>query len=216
MKLKRSTFLLLLIVTVFLAACRRDHVSPHTIVQGTVLEYGSNQPLANKQLIIGRRDGGFGPGNYTTIAVLNSDINGNFNYEFDGVNGDIYVIGMNNISPHNSVEFFSNVPGYPPTSSGSPMSITLGKTNTIKIYLTPPGWLKLRVRNIHHSNMIFLTIPFSVNYYGIVDTTSTFQEQGNTLLNLQWTVVDSLYDTTHFNAAVNIPLFDTLAYQIDY
>ncbi|MEO5643667.1 MAG: hypothetical protein ABIQ40_06505 [Bacteroidia bacterium] len=204
MKLRSRTFLVLLILTVFLTACRKDHVPPHTIVQGKVLEYGSNQPLANKQVIIGRRDAGFGPGNYATVAVLNSDAGGNYYYEFDGVDNSIYVVACTSVSPYSASEYYT---------------ITVGQLNPINIILSPPGWIKLHVENVQQQyDQIILggNIVPNVYFSGVqVDSTMILQFNGNANINIYWRMSNStiINDTT---VNIYIPSFDTISYNISY
>ena len=135
------TFLFFILLSI--CSCTKDK-DLHISITGTVLEYGSNKPIADATIFLERADkDAFLAQAYSTYQTTTSDANGKYAFTFNYESAYKYeVIATDNI--HFQSEYYTVKQG----------------ENNINIIQYAPGYLKLHVKNITPFNQ---TDEFYVN-----------------------------------------------------
>ncbi|MFT6321253.1 MAG: hypothetical protein ACJAT4_002182 [Granulosicoccus sp.] len=131
--MKKIIFLFLLTIGLFHSSCEKDPFKDKTVIEGYILEYGSEKPLPNVRINLQRLDG---PANdpYTWVVLdsIFTDENGYVHYEFN----------------HNEVTVdkctFKTPSGYYPIKEHAP---NLRKVNDLSRLVDPFAWIGIYLKN---------------------------------------------------------------------
>ena len=117
--------------------------SRYTRIEGQVLEYGSNKPLAGAEIFLQESiyESWSGGGNYITIDTFYSDNEGKYSIEFQHLpSTDSY-----NVSYQVEAHSFWY---YPETKS-----MEIGYGHRRNIILDPYSWIKIHIKNMNPYNL---------------------------------------------------------------
>lgn len=203
-KRKQYIFLLLFFISLSSLRCNKDKEIIHPTISGTVLESGSNKAIEGVTVFLARKDkniiGGLG---YQTLETKTSDASGKFSFDYNPDEKFIYVVAARK-APYFDSEYY-----YPNSWTN----------NILTIYLKPPGYLKIHIKNINNSDLIGIGSPCTINcsFYGYQDNIAgIYKILGNTPYQLVWYVYKFNVDTTTHFGTINIPAFDTVLFNINY
>ena len=219
--MKKLLFIPLSILIIsFLESCKKDPVILPTVVNGQVLEQGSNKPIEGvKVVLMEGAYNGIGSGTYSFYPVdtFLTDKDGKYNYEhkipFDKKTYELWYFkdkyfDINNISENDRIT-----------------RIEYNKTKSITTKMFPFAWVSVRLLNLENKyNYIYFT--------GIIEgsnsdkvfigksTNTVFNKKvkGNVKLPLFWNVrdTDKLGIEESFYDTIFVKKLDTLFYQIKY
>jgi hypothetical protein len=137
--MKKSFLILLVPLLILLVQCRKEAVSNVTVIEGTVTEYGTRKPLSNVLVYVRKSSESNGWNLIWTLQdTVRTDKDGRYRIQFLYDFPSIYEAAI--VRP----------PSYEGFSGG--VALYQGKTTTYDFILNPPGWLKLRVQNVHPVN----------------------------------------------------------------
>lgn len=194
--------LLLYLVLTLHINCNKD-TSPHTTVNGTVLEFGTNKPIAGATVFLERAaKDAFLSQAYSTYQTFTSDANGKYTFTFDYEEAYKYQVTSTNASYYPSEHY----------------TVHLGE-NSINIIQYPPGYLKLHIKNLSGSEQIGINAHWyggPQQFYGMnVDTILIGSVNGNTSVSIYWNSIKNGI-TSDSSAILYCPGFDTVTYNINY
>lgn len=171
--MKQFSFLFITLIISFLSSCDKDDPIPPTIVNGQVLEQGSNKPLEGVKVILmeGTFSGSSGSYSYYPIDTFLTDKNGKYFYEHKlAASRKAYELWY----AKDSYFDISNI-----SFNDRTTRVSLNKTLNTTIKLVPFAWLKIHLVNIKPINSedrIYLVGPWESaysdrNFYGAkIDT----------------------------------------------
>jgi hypothetical protein len=162
-------------------AATKDYDGP-TVIQGRVLESGTNMPVAGAEVYCSSVESSGTPGlpNYNTVKSVLSDADGNYKITIED-DDDLFLLSLASIK--NGFDVTKNI-------GVSPRNI-----NNIDITLVPFGWLRVRVKNenkqINYVRISTELGPRQEEYEGNnVDT--TFISYGRANKNIQIALLKNL------------------------
>jgi hypothetical protein len=209
---KIPMFILWLVVLLVVASCDDNipELLPHTIVKGRVLEYGTNEPVENAEVVLYERisTGAFsGTDIRVDTAITNAAGQYSFQYEDSGKFG---------LSASAETYFETNGIEY--------SNIRNKERNTRNIVLDPVAALELHIKNVNpfdendlltaYTNSIIGAAP--ENSYGTgIDFKVTQQVRGNRLRPMIWWVTkNGIYQ--EFRDSVYCQAHELTQYEIFY
>ena len=212
---KSFNFLAIILIISFLASCKKDTIISPTIVNGQVLERGTNKPLEGVKVVL--MEGtyqGLGSGNYSysPVSTILTDKEGR--YTFDNlVKGDSkdYVI------------WFYKDKYYGITDSQNDVDVDWNKTSSPITKMYPFAWLTIRVINdnpFDENDEVGVSGEWStgdyVRFYGTtINSTFTKKIRGGQNSEVYWWIYKN--NGAKFNSdSVYIKPHDTTYYQIKY
>ncbi len=190
MKNHLPTLTLLSLLLLSLGSCDDDtpEVLPHTIIEGQVLEYGTNEPVENATVLLYKRisTGAFtGTDMRIDTAITNAAGEYSFQYEDSGKFG-----------------LFASADTYFSTNGIEYSNIRSKKMNTRNITLDPMALLELHVKNknpFDANDYINVNGTLSGPWHGKdVDIKTTITVRGNKEEQVSWFITknDSSYNQT--------------------
>ncbi len=197
----KKYFVLLIPLIFLLVQCRKDDLGDETLVEGTVLEYGTNKPVPNVPVKIRSITGEvFGSQRYTyTGDSTRTDSKGKYSIRFKHIDKTIY----------DAVWIEKRYTG----DNGA--ILETGKRNKYDFTLNPPAWVKIRVINeinATHNDTIWLSDKtFSGQF---VNETYNQEVLGNRNKIIYWWTNKRGFNS--YKDSIYCPAFDTVAYTIRY
>lgn len=218
--MKKLLFLsLILLIVSFLASCRKDEPVPPTIVNGQVLEQGSNKPLEGVKVVLMEGTyNGIGSGTYSFYPVdtFLTDKDGKYSYEhkipFDKKAYELWYFkdkyfDINNVSENDRIT-----------------RIEYNKTKVVTTTMFPFAWLSVRVINdkpFDASDRVEVAGDWQsgggyLKFYGNkINTTFNKQVRGGKKSEIFWWVYKN--NTANFNIdSLSVNPNDTSYYTIKY
>jgi hypothetical protein len=142
--MKKSFFILLVPLLIGSTCCKKEEPSnpyplgEYTIIKGKVLEFGTNKPIPDAQVLImgfSQKDFG-GPTNSRPMDTVFSKADGSYEAKFRHEEVDDFQC---HVKVHNY---------YDGRDSGNPF-IWRGRENTINCILDPFAWIRIHVKNVN-------------------------------------------------------------------
>lgn len=215
--MKKITFLILLISSIiYTYSCKKDPFENKTVIEGHILEYGSEKPLLNVKIYFSGlvNSEAFGTEIWSTVDSISTDQNGYVYYEYN--HNEVTIDKATFKTPHLYYPIMLH-------------AINERQVNDISRMVEPYAWVNVHVKNIDpfnsSDNISFTVSPgFSIgatggwyNLYGEdIDQEILFKTIGNKdNTKILWTVIKNgmsfeYRDTVYFNA------HDTTYYEILY
>ncbi len=127
--------LMALTLPLFWTSCDDGEVLANTIIEGKILEYGTNEPVENAIVTLYKRvSTGSLSGIDTEVETMITDASGSYSFEYDGVGG----YGVN--ATHDTYFEPSMI-----TYDG----IARNRRNQVDIVVDPHAWLELHIKNVN-------------------------------------------------------------------
>lgn len=209
--MKKSTLLYLLLGLVMLSSCgKEDEFENKTIIQGDILEYGTEEPLTNLpiyllQLVSG---GVFEPQSWRTVDTIYTDENGHVYYEYNHNRKEIDLCSFAQSNRHFEIE---------------EKVVNTRQVNDISQLVDPRAWFKIHVKNVTQEtgDLIDVSGPWGGGsnwdmFYGSsVDTMIIRKIRGNKDTAISW-LVQRNGANTKLRDTIYTPGHDTTFYEILY
>ena len=204
--MKKYLFLFILF-SCLVASCVKDPPTTfEATVKGRVLEVDSEVGIPNMTVKLVEEDYSVsGTQKRTTLKTVKTDASGNYQFTYTRqtiLNYD--VVAVNASSDY--------------TQYTQAVLIPDGESNEVNIFLTPYGWIKVRVKNVNpFDDRDEVKFYFGTYYGSRVDTTIIFKEGGskkNVLPIRVWTTKNSVQ--TFKDIGLIIPPHDTTKLDIFY
>jgi 5-hydroxyisourate hydrolase-like protein (transthyretin family) len=198
-----------------LVACNKEDPTPPTIVNGQVLEQGTNKPLEGVKVILmeGTFGGSSGTYSYYPIDTFLTDKDGKFSYEHKiAASRKAYELwyAKDNYFDISSISF-----------NDKTTRVSLNKTLNTTIKLVPFAWLTIRVVNESSSDKIKIGGPWEAGglddiYVGKnVNLEFTKKTQGGLKAGILWWITKN-NDLKFHSDSIYVKPHDTTYYQIKY
>lgn len=143
-------------------------LEPGGRISGTVIDAGTSLPIAGIRVNFAAAGGGL----YFTSAV--TDLSGNYISEGGSAAGSVFAVTQNSLGYRNEV--FDNIYclGCDPTTTGTPIPVTLGNTTPSRNFaLDPGGRIAGTVRNIDNQPLANVEINISDSTGNRIDSIFT-------------------------------------------
>jgi len=188
----------------------KDPFENKTIIEGYILEYGSDKPLPNVKIYMsGLVNTTIGePETWILVDSVLTDVNGYVNYEYN----------------HNQVSI-DRCTYQVPSKYYTVMShaINAGTRNDISRFVDPFAWINIHLDN---SDLGAFYDQLSISggwgggsnndmFYGFIDTTITRMVRGNKDTELRWRL-ERNNEVTITDSLIFIPAHDTISVEIQF
>lgn len=198
----KKYFVLLIPLIFLLVQCRKDDLGDETLVEGTVLEYGTNKPVPNVPVKIRSITGEvFGSQRYTyTGDSTRTDSKGKYSIRFKHIDKTIY----------DAVWIEKRYTG----DNGA--ILETGKRNKYDFTLNPPAWIRFQLQNVILPNSRDSLYFWGETFVGQNPNTEVKREvRGNRYESFVWLVIKG-GSIKSYKDSIYCPAFDTVAYTIKY
>ena len=219
----KNLFYFLVTISLFstsFACNKKNDIVPstnQTIIEGRVIEKGSNKPVAGAKIIFSEcvaGDGTFSPSTCLDVESTTTDVNGNFRFTKDADTADRYRIRAQKANYGAPVEVYQ-------------VAKAREKTTNIDFTLPAFAWIKFHVKNVKPLDDDDLIVAPGYNggnlkyrFYGrYVDTTYILGGRGyigNEKILTDWFVYRANSNKQLFKDSVYCKPLDTVFYEIKY
>ena len=136
--MKNVIFLILAVTLLAYTSCKKDPFENKTIIEGHILEYGSEKPLPNVRIYLQRLDGpAYGPYHWTVVDSIFTDANGYVHYEFNHNEGTIDKCTFKTPNRYYKIDF---------------AVVNSSRVNDISRSVIPYAWVNVHVKNVNPFN----------------------------------------------------------------